>query len=1305
MAYESVRLNIPLLNGGNFVHWKTKIRALLIRDDLWETVESPKPENPSNEWKKKNNKAIAVLTLSVEDNQLINFAHLDDAHSIWKTLSKKYERSTYGSRLYLRRKLYSIHYNSGPMSSHIDSIMEVVGLLRGSGKPLEDEEVVAILLISLPESYSGLVTSLEGRNEEDLTVEYVTGKILDEYQRRVEANKSECEMALQSAATGHKKVSQNYQSGLNTEKGNKNIKENRSCYFCKKQGHLKSNCRLYKKQQKSNGNESAKSSVEAKARNTEDYHCFKIIKDKLPVNTTQWCIDSGATSHMSNNKSFFSSIRDTNESVYLADGSRVIASGIGEGQLICEVPGENQIIKLKNVLYIPELDDNLISVKKVTENNYRVIFEEDTCKILDKNKVIAIAKNDGSLYRLMNAKSTISAQTATEAACIHKWHRRLGHRDPSAIKRLVSGELATGINIKNCNKNIVCEHCIKGKLSQSKFSESKTRSTGPIRLIHSDLCGPMQTPTPSGNRYFLTLIDDYSRFTVVRLIKSKDEVPKVVQEYIASMNTRFGRKPIAIRTDNGKEYVTQELKNFLKREGIQHQLTVPYTPEQNGVAERKNRSLTESAKCMLLDANLDNRFWGEAVLTATYLQNRMTSRSIDKTPVELFLGSKPDLKHLRVFGSKVFSLIPKQKRKKWDDKAEEGVLVGYDGDTKGYRILNPKTARIWISRSVRIIEDENFIEENKAKEGDSNILILSDAEKSIDIQSEEVPIEENLEEENNVENIENPIQEPPVRRNPLRLKRNVPPRRLSYKVQRQDIYINEPKTWEDILDLPKRERELWIEAACEEIKSFNQHQVWELADLPPGKNLLSSKWVFKAKLNSEGQVDTYKARLVARGFSQKYGEDYDETFAPVVKHETIRVLLALAAQRKLHVRHLDVKSAYLNGELNEELYMEQPRGFELPGYENKVLKLKKSIYGLKQSAHVWNKKASDAFYHLGFLQGNADHCLYSRKEKEGKITYILLYVDDILVVGESPEVTRNVSSQLEKFFEIKDLGDVSHYLGLQIELDKDGSILLSQKSKIEKLLEEYGLLEPKPASTPMETCFQNSSTNNSVQLPNNTLYRKAIGSLLYLATVSRPDIALSVGLLSRRVEKPTQHDWEGVKRVMRYLASTSDQKLRLVSSGIAELSCCVDADWAGDKQDRKSTSGHIFLLGNSIVAWSSKKQTSVAMSSTEAEYIAASLASKELLWLRQLLIDMKVPVTKTINMYEDNQACIRLIESEQQGARTKHIDVSFHHIRDLREKGLIDIKYCPSGQMLADVFTKPLPRETFEKMISSLGLQ
>lgn len=329
--------------------------------------------------------------------------------------------------------------------------------------------------------------------------------------------------------------------------------------------------------------------------------------------------------------------------------------------------------------------------------------------------------------------------------------------------------------------------------------------------------------------------------------------------------------------------------------------------------------------------------------------------------------------------------------------------------------------------------------------------------------------------------------------------------------------------------------------------------------------------------------------------------------------------------------------------------------------------------------------------------------VYSRQEENGGMTYILLYVDDLLVAGQSAETTKAVSNQLKEHFQIKDLGDVSHYLGIQIEREDDGSFLLNQRAKIVKLIEENGLLESKPVATPMETGFLTTPQEGAVELENNGLYRKVMGSLLYIATVTRLDIAVAVGLLCRRVERPTQHDWKAAKRVMRYLASTTKTKLRLPFAKDTNLTFYVDADWAGDKADWKSTSGYVFLFGKAVIAWCSRKQTSVAMSSTEAEYIAASFASRELLWLRQLFKEMKIPIKEPITMFEDNQGCIKLI-SGSGSARSKHIDVCYHQMRDLLEKKIIDVLYCPSEQMLADILTKPLAREQFAEFAKRLGI-
>uniref|UniRef100_A0A5S6QQI6 Reverse transcriptase Ty1/copia-type domain-containing protein n=1 Tax=Trichuris muris TaxID=70415 RepID=A0A5S6QQI6_TRIMR len=542
----------------------------------------------------------------------------------------------------------------------------------------------------------------------------------------------------------------------------------------------------------------------------------------------------------------------------------------------------------------------------------------------------------------------------------------------------------------------------------------------------------------------------------------------------------------------------------------------------------------------------------------------------------------------------------------------------------------------------------------------------------------------------------------PALRRSQRLNKGIPPQKLSYKVHTAEAC--EPSSWEEVTNLPPCERDKWMAAAKEEMASLKNREVWELVELPAGRKVISSKWVFKIKRKADGAIDTYKARLVARGFSQRYGEDYDEIFAPVVKHETIRMILSIAAMRSLHVRHFDVKCAYLNGEIHEELYMEQPPGFVQPGNENLVLRLKRSIYGLKQSARAWNKKATEVLTSLGFDRANADLCLYTRRESTGGTTYVLLYVDDLLVAGETEEITRNIGAKLNMHFVTKDLGEVSSYLGMQIERQEDGAFLLHQHSKIEQLLKKVGMSEAKPMGTPIETGYLSTMNEFSVPLPNNVQYRQVIGSLLYIATVSRPDIALAVGLLCRRTESPTEYDWKCVKHVLRCLAGTKYMKLYVSATSEPILQGYVDADWAGDKADRKSTSGFMFHLGGSTISWFTRKQTSVALSSTEADYVAMAEACKELLWLRQLLEDFGIPQKSATTIFEDNQGCIRLIDSEKLNDRTKHISVRYHLLKDLRERHIIEVKYCPSHQMMADALTKPVSKEQLSRFVRQVRL-
>ncbi|GBM89165.1 Retrovirus-related Pol polyprotein from transposon TNT 1-94 [Araneus ventricosus] len=697
--------------------------------------------------------------------------------------------------------------------------------------------------------------------------------------------------------------------------------------------------------------------------------------------------------------------------------------------------------------------------------------------------------------------------------------------------------------------------------------------------------------------------DDYSRYSMIYLLSKKDEVLSKLKEYIAMTRNKFGRTLKVLRSDNGGEYIGKEIEDFLKEQGIVHQLTVPYSPQQNGVSERKNRTLIEMTRCLLSEANLPQRFWAEAAMTATYLQNRLPTKPKGKTPYELWTNHKPNLSHIRVFGCKAYAYIQKQKRGKLDSKAVEGIFLGYDYRSKGYRIYLGDN-KIMISRTVKFIENPPPYDKKEAKELQNQDetpqqLVELELEHEENHSMEEGEINERTEvnpcEDDEYELSNSQIQTSQHRRSERKTK-GIPPERFAFFANPERIKA--PKGWNDVLKMENPyEKQKWIESTEEEMKSLQKNETWKLVTPPSGKKVIGCRWTFKAKYDSKGNIERYKARLVAQGFSQKFGTDYDETFAPVVTYTTIRTFLAAAAYKNLNVTHVDIKTAFLHGNLEDEVYMSQPEGYIEAGQEQKVCKLNKAIYGLKQAARAWHLKIGESLIKYGFEQSKADPCLF-KFANNGNPMYIIVYVDDLLIAGKEEDI-RKIIKELEEEYELKNLGEVNYYLGINIERTKEGNFALNQKNKIEEIVEKFNLKEAKPTNIPMDPNYLKQEGEDDI-LPNNTQYRKAVGALLYIATVSRPDIAVAVNILSRRNEKPRERDWNAVKRIIRYLKTTAELKLIINMDKEPILTAFCDADWANDKSDRKSTSGSVFKLGNCTIQWMSKRQNCVALSSTEA---------------------------------------------------------------------------------------------------------
>lgn len=727
---------------------------------------------------------------------------------------------------------------------------------------------------------------------------------------------------------------------------------------------------------------------------------------------------------------------------------------------------------------------------------------------------------------------------------------------------------------------------------------------------------------------------------------------------------------------------------------------------------------------MLLDAGLNTRFWGEAILAATYLQNRLPSRSVTTTAYEMWYGRKPLLGHLRVYGCSAYVHVPDVKRGKFESKARKLVFIGYSDDHKGYRFVDVATNKITISRDAKFLELGDGSSQEKTQcdvssEIEWPLVPTSSVQQTPEIENDDKPdssddVQRELSEQeiyydlSDVDSATDPLaikeeneeeNSNSVRKSKRRNRGVLPDKLSDYVVGIAKCSVEEPKTYKQAIS--SFDSVSWKAAMECEMQSHEDNGTWELVELPKGKRVVGSRWVFKVKRNEVNEIIRYKARIVAQGYTQHFGEDYDEVFAPVTKHATLRVLLTLAGKRNLVLKHLDVRTAYLYGDIKEEIYMRQPPGYEVRGKEELVCRLRRSIYGLRQSARCWNQKLSDVLSKIGFQASSADSCLFVAN-RNGKTVYLIVYVDDFLIGCESEQEIVRVHEQLKEFFEIICLGDVKHFLGLEVR--KENNVYnLALTNYIDKLVTRTGLSEAKVAKTPMDQGYLKNEIE-SKPMEDCTKYRSVVGALLYVAVCARPDIMNSAAILGRKFSSPSENDWTAAKRVVRYLKGTRDWKLQLGSNAIQELVAFSDADWAGDTRTRKSTTGFVVYYAGGAVSWASRRQDSVTLSTMEAEYVALAETCQEVIWLRRLLMDLGELQKNATIVNEDNQACLSFAKLERCSKRSKHIETKHHFVRDLCEGGDVILQYCPTDNMNADIFTKPLGTIKHHQFARELGL-
>ncbi|KAL4333668.1 hypothetical protein GQ457_07G003260 [Hibiscus cannabinus] len=795
-------------------------------------------------------------------------------------------------------------------------------------------------------------------------------------------------------------------------------------------------------------------------------------------------------------------------------------------------------------------------------------------------------------------------QTGTKRCVINEdsftlWHQRLGHISIERIKRLVNDGVLNTLDFTDFD---TCVDCIKGKHT-NKSKKCAKRSSTILEIIHSNICCPDMDVQVQ--KYFITFIDDYSRYMYLYMLHHKSEALEAFKVFKAEVKKQCGKQIKIVRTDRGGEYygrytedgqVPGPFAKFLQDNGMVGQYTMPGSPDQNGVAERRNRTLMDMVRSMLSGSKLPKSLWVEALKTAVYILNRVPTKAVPKTPFELFKGWKPSLRHIRVWGCPSEVRIYNPQEKKLDPRTISGYFIGYAEKSKGYMFYCPShSTRILESRNTKFLKNDsvsgsdlsrNFIPVDQPSTSSERLVIIYNTPQAqtgveqpineVPQPAENTPVDQIVHE--NPEIIEQPVEQHGPQENVGSTLRRSTRERKSAISSDYVVYLQES----DYNVGAKNDPESFSQAM-----SCNESKLWD----------------------SKGNIERYKARLVAKGFTQREGIDYTETFSPVSKKDSLRIVLALVTQFDLELQQMDVKTAFLNGDLEEEVYMKQPEGFFSSDGENLVCKVKKSIYGLKQASRQWYLKFHEVISSFGFVENIMDQCIY-QKVSGSKICFLILYMDDILLATNDRGMLHEVKQFLSKNFDMKDMGDASYVIGIKIHRDRHKGILgLSQETYINKVLERFRMKDCSPSVAPimkgdkfnLNQCPKNEFEREQMK---NIPYASVVGSLMYAQVCTRPDIAFAVGMLGRYQSNPGIDHWRAAKKVLRYLKGTKEYMLTYKRFDHLEVVGYSDSDFAGCVDSRKSTSGYIFMFASRAISWRSVKQTLTATSTMEAKFVS-----------------------------------------------------------------------------------------------------
>ncbi|GJW18460.1 putative RNA-directed DNA polymerase [Tanacetum coccineum] len=1059
------------------------------------------------------------------------------------------------------------------VSAHVLEMKGYMDQLQALGKPYDNDMAINLINRSLNKDLGILLEKLQydcvGRSE------MIYSLALD-FEKGLKRTRPYFREKAKAESDKNKQVVVATKPKQNPPQKKENPKKDQACHHCNVVGHWKRNCPLYLEELRTNKNKMAEHGAAASG------NLFMIELFNLTHKLNSWVYDTGCGIHICNTLQGFRVKRKLSygeQYLHVGNGAQAAVEAIRVFNLVLP---SGLVLSLNNCHYAPSIIRGVVSfsclldlgfVHTVTSNGIFVslngIFYFSAISV---NGVFEIDMNDNVSKYNNNSIFSINKKRKLDLNSSYLWHCRLAHIGKTRMQKLQREGLLESINDDSYDK---CESCISGKMTKKPFNNNIERATDLLGLIHTDVCGPFRHVSRKGASYFLTFTDDFSRYGYVYLLKHKHEVFETFKVFKSEVELQLGKKIKALRSDRGGEYLSQEFKEYLGKNGIVQHLTSPYTPQQNGVSERRNRTLLDMVRSMFNLTTLPLSFWDYALESAVRILNMVPTKKVDKTPYEIWHGKVPNLSYLKVWGCEAY--VKRDSADKLQQRSVKCIFVGYPKETMGYYFYFPPENKVIVARYGDFLERDLISQEFSGRDYD---LEEDHMDTLPSENTSEIPVEP--------ESLGPPPELIPIRRSE---RNKSAPNRLNLNIEVEDDVVGdlgEPANYKAAMLDP--DKVIWQGAMDEEMNSMKVNEVWIEVDPPPNAKVVRSKWLFKKKTDMDGEVHTYKARLVAKGCTQTYGIDYEETFSPVADIRAIRILIAIAAYYDYEIWQMDVKTAFLNGRLDEDIYMEQPEGY--------------------------NKRFDEEIKKFGFTQNRDEPCIY-RKASGSNVVFLILYVDDILIMGNNIPRLKEVKDYLGKCFSMKDLGEAAYILGIKIYRDRSKRLIgLSQSAYIDKILKKFNMHNSKKGYLPMEVKHEISNetcASTPEEVAKKVPYASAVGSILYVVRCTRPDVAFAQNLVSRYQHNLWKLHWVAVKHILKYLRNTRD--MFLVYGGKPDIELNVtefcDASWQCDKDDMKSQTGYVFVVNGEAVDWKSKKQTTIAMSATQAEYMAASESAME----------------------------------------------------------------------------------------------